>query len=92
LFKGELNETKTFSSGFVTQRTTAEKRANQDGWCRAKRRPCKFGRRLWDDRPTVVTKSWKDKRKTQHYPGGRGEHHWVRIEEEKDCRSWLTMV
>ena len=69
-------------------KTTAERRANQDGWCRGKRRPCNLAN-AYDDWPTTTTKSWKDKRKTQHYTGGRGEHHWVRIDKVTDCHTWL---
>jgi len=64
-------------------KTTAERKANQDGWCRGKRRPCNLAN-AYDDWPTTVTKSWKDKRKTQHYPGGRGKHHLLKIYKQKD--------
>ena len=62
--------------------TTAERRANQDGWCRGKRKPHMLPN-TYDDLNATCTNSWKDHRKTQYHIGGRGEHHQVRVETEK---------
>ena len=58
-----------------SQRTTAEKRANQQcEYVRAKRRPHNLAD-AWDDKPTIKTRCWKDYRKTQYRPDGRGARH-----------------
>lgn len=57
-------------------RTTAERRANCDPEIRKYVRGKRSIRMIpnsWDDRPTTVTKSWKDKRHTQYRLDGRGE-------------------
>ncbi len=63
-------------------RTTSERRANCDPdvreYVRGKRSP-RMLPNSWDDYNTTVTKSWKDKRLTQHYVDGRGAEHSVRI-------------
>ena len=55
-------------------RTTAEMRANQGEYARAKRRPRNLPS-SYDDQPYRNTNSWKDKRKTQYRVGGRGAKH-----------------
>ena len=62
-------------------RTTAERRANQDGWCRARRNSNNLPN-TWDDRPTTITKSWKDRRKKQYYIGGRGKRHEIFLDSK----------
>jgi hypothetical protein len=57
-------------------RTFNEKRQNQDGWCRPKRRPNNLVDR-YDDRPHGYQKSWKKFRKTQYHTNGRGQKHSV---------------
>ena len=64
-------------------KTTAERKANCDcEYVRAKRRPCNIPN-SWDDiYPTRVNNnSWKEKRKTQYRPGGRGQEHSICIPE-----------
>jgi hypothetical protein len=50
-------------------RTTQERKNNQDGWCRAKRRPHRLPN-AWDDIPRrdVYDRSWKRHRKHQWKP------------------------
>ena len=62
-------------------RTTAEKRANQEGWERPRRRPHLLPD-TYDDLWVRGNKSWKEHRKTQYHPGGRGKHNSARIEYE----------
>jgi len=57
-------------------RTTAERRANQEGWERPRRRPHLLPN-TYDDLWVRSDKSWKKKRKKQYHTGGRGEHHTV---------------
>lgn len=65
-------------------RTTAERRANQEGWERPRRRPHLLPN-TYDDLWVRSNKSWKNKRKTQYHTGGRGEHHTVIVPE---VRGW----
>jgi hypothetical protein len=62
-------------------RTTAERKASQEGWSRAKRNHKNLPSD-WDDCRIAHTNSWKDKRKTQYYPDGRGKQHEVVIEDK----------
>ena len=69
-------------------RTTAEKRANQNGWCRGKRMPNSLPD-AYEDIWLYAQKGWKKKgRKKQYYTGGRGEHHSMRVEEEPRWSWW----
>ena len=62
-------------------RTTAERRANQEGWERPRRRPHLLPN-TYDDIFVHYDKCWKKKRKKQYYTGGRGKHHQMCVEEE----------
>lgn len=55
-------------------RTTAEARANQDGFSRAKRRKSNLPN-AYDDIAIRSSNSWKDKRKTQYRVDGRGKEY-----------------
>ena len=66
------------------QRSAAEKRANQEGWERPKRRPHLLPD-PWDDRPIRYTRCWKDHRKTQYR--GRGQKHTVYIDSNR-IKEW----
>ena len=48
-------------------RTTAERRANEDGWCRSKRNPHRLPQ-AYDDIVIRTQRSWKSYRKTQWKP------------------------
>ena len=61
-------------------RTTAEAKANQEGWGRPRRRPCNLPNAYDDYYPQADRKSWKAKRKTQYRPGGRGKEHSVVVD------------
>lgn len=60
-------------------KTTAERRANQDGWSRARRNQKNLVD-YYDDIPISTSKSWKDKRKTQYRPEGRGKRHEIYVD------------
>ncbi len=63
-------------------RVTSEKRANQDcEYVRAKRKPSSLPD-PWDDYNTVVTKSWKDKRKTQYRGEKRGPKQSIHLNDK----------
>ena len=61
---------------YRSPRTTQERRANQEGWERPRRRPHLLPN-TYDDIQSTVTKSWKDKRKTQYREGKRGQRHTI---------------
>ena len=67
-------------------RSTYERRANSDPevqeYVRGKRMPMNLPD-TWDDKPTTTTKCWKDKRKTQYYPDGRGKKYEIVLKDEK---------
>lgn len=67
-------------------RTTAERRANCDPdhipYVRGKRRGCNLPD-PWDDRGTTVTNNWKDYRRTQYRPNGRGEQHRLVLDSRR---------
>lgn len=52
----------------------SEKRANQYGWCRPKRRPHNLPD-TWNTPSIIKTKCWKDRRRTQYRTNGRGKKH-----------------
>lgn len=60
-------------------RTTSEARANQDGWCRPGRR-YKNLPNSWSSHYLTYEKSWKQKRRTQYYPDGRGKEHSIIVD------------
>lgn len=60
-------------------RTTQEAKANQEGWERAKRRPRNLPSN-YDDMYPTHEKTWKNKRKTQYRPGGRGKKHSIEVD------------
>lgn len=59
-------------------RTTQEKRENgrRSKWARAKRNASNLPD-SWDDNLAREEKTWKNKRKKQYYPGGRGKKHVI---------------
>ena len=62
-------------------RTRAEARANQEGW----ERPCRRLRNLpdaYDDLYPTHEKTWKNKRKTQYRPGGRGKERSIIVDAD----------
>lgn len=61
-------------------RTQAERRANQEGWERAKRRPHLLPT-SYDDKYPTHEKCWKQKRKKQYHPNGRGEQHSIYVDD-----------
>jgi hypothetical protein len=65
---------------FKCPKTRNEKKQNQDGWCRAKRRPHNLVD-SWDDKPHCHQRTWKKFRKTQYHPGGRGKKHTIYIDD-----------
>jgi hypothetical protein len=64
-------------------RTTAERRSNQNGWCRAKRNPNSLPT-TYDDLPIRHNKSWKSKRKKQYRSGRREHEHSITIYSHVD--------
>lgn len=73
---------------YRSPRSAAEKRINADPeitkYVRAKRRAHNLPD-SWDDYPITVTKSWKDRRKTQYYPNGRGDKHVIILGPKWTC-------
>ncbi len=69
---------KYFRKWYKTPHIRNEAKQNQEGWCRAKRRPANLPD-PWDDRPRGHQKSWKKFRKTQYHSGGRGTEHTIEI-------------
>jgi len=69
---------KYFCKWYRNPHTRNEKKQNQEGWCRAKRRPAHLID-SYDDKPHGHQKSWKKFRKTQYHIGGRGKEHTLRI-------------
>jgi len=67
-------------------KTTNEKKQNQDGWCRPKRRPNNLVDR-WDDKPHCYQKSWKKFRRKQYYINGRGQKHSIILPSK--TRIWI---
>lgn len=71
---------------YCRPRSTAERRANSDPeiqkYVRGKRMPINLPN-TWDDKPTTTTKCWKDKRKTQYRPNGRGKQHEIILKDER---------
>ena len=76
---------KTYSY-YRRPKTTAERRANQEGWCRGKRRPHVLID-SWADQYSCCQKTWKTKREKQYHTGGRGERHVIIITPLRDS-SW----
>lgn len=68
--------------GYRHPHTTQERRENQEGWERPRRRPNRLVD-FWDDKPVWARKSWKDDRTTQYYTEGRGKHHQLRIGKDE---------
>ena len=52
-------------NGIRRIKTTQERRSNQEGWCRGRRKP-KVLPNHWDDVPRTVENGWKANRKTQY--------------------------
>lgn len=46
-------------------RTTQERRANQEGWCRGRRKPHRLPN-AWNDYPMYAQRCWKKYRRTQY--------------------------
>ena len=69
--------------GYRHPKTTAERRANQEGWERSKRHTNRLVN-FWDDTPVLPRKSWKDDRKKQYRVGKRGQHHIIKLEDYED--------
>lgn len=70
---------KRYKGGYRHPRTTAEKRANQDGeFVRGRRKPHLLPS-SYDDIYVKGTKSWKDKRLTQYRDKPRGKKHEIII-------------
>jgi hypothetical protein len=63
-----------------------EARQNQEGWCRAKRRPANLPD-SWDDRSRCIQDTWKVKRKTQYHIGGRGKKHTIVF--DRKIKEWI---
>jgi len=62
-------------------KTRNEKKQNQDGWCRAKRRPAHLAD-AWDDSAICHQRSWKKSRKKQYHENGRGKKHITYINDD----------
>ena len=60
-------------------KTTAEAKANQEGWERPKRRPCNLPD-SYGDLFATNQKTWKVRRNTQYYTNGRGKKHHIKIQ------------
>jgi hypothetical protein len=67
---------KFFRQYYKCPKTRNEARQNQEGWCRAKRRPANLPD-LYDDRPRCYQNNWKIKRKTKYRIGKRGKKHTI---------------
>lgn len=89
-----MKNTMKYWGSYRHPRTTQERRVTprRNKWGRASRNMANLPS-AYDDRPNgswSEKKSWKSKRKTQYYCGGRGKQHSIYVPETNEGYKWCS--